>query len=88
MMTIDIGHGLRDGIGTAACAYRTRLLAGAGATEIKVATTGRLTFTIGGARRCYKVTLPQNYSESEAFEIAGTTDSPLCRALRDLGVAP
>ncbi len=81
---IFIGNGLKDGIGTAAAGYRLRKLRETGATDISLASTGRLTFTRNGQRYEYRVTLPRDRREADAFEAAGTVDSPLSRALADI----
>lgn len=86
-MTTHIGNGLKDGLGTAGTGVRVRRLAELGATDIVIASTGRLTFLLGTGRRSYSVTLPRDRREADAFEAAGTTESPLTRAIADLEVA-
>ncbi|HSX23283.1 MAG TPA: hypothetical protein VLE97_10970 [Gaiellaceae bacterium] len=81
---IFIGNGLKDGIGSAAAAFRLKQLRDQGATDIVLASTGRLTFSRNGQRYEYRVNLPRDRAEAEAFEAAGTTDSPLVRALADI----
>lgn len=81
---IFIGNGLKDGIGSAAAAFRLRQLRDQGATDIVLASTGRLTFSRDGQRYEYRVNLPRDRAEADAFEAAGTTESPLSRALADI----
>jgi hypothetical protein len=81
---IDLGNGLRDGLETAGAQYRIRQLRMLGATEIVLARTGRLTFMFQGGKRIYTVTPPYDYDQATAFEAAGTTESPLTRAISDL----
>lgn len=87
MIRIDIGNGFRDAVGSAAAAFRLRQLRDRGATDIALARTGRLTFTRAGQRYEYRVTLPRDRREADAFEVAGTTDSPLSRALADIAAS-
>jgi len=84
LIRVDIGNGLGDGIGSAGGNFRLRKLREAGATDIEVAKTGRLLFTRNGQRYEYRVTLPRDRREAEAFEAAGTTESPITRALADI----
>lgn len=81
---INIGNGLKDGLGTAGTAFRLKQLRAEGASDITLARTGRLTFTRGGQRYEYQVMLPRDRSEADAFEAAGTIESPLSRALADI----
>jgi len=73
-----------DGIDTAGTGFRLRQLRTKGATDIRLARTGRLTFLRDGQRYEYRVTLPRDRREADAFEAAGTVDSPLSRALADI----
>lgn len=82
---VNIGNGLKDRVGSAGAEFRLKQLHAKGATDIKLArTTGRLTFTRGGQRYAYRVTAPRNNREADAFDAAGTTESPLSRALADI----
>ena len=82
-----IGNGLKDGVGTAGAGYRLKKLRETGATDISLASTGRLRFTRNGQRYEYQVTPPQDRREADAFVAAGTVDSPLSRALADITAA-
>jgi hypothetical protein len=84
IVRIHIGNGLLDGVGTAAANFRLKQLRDTGATDIKLAKTGRLQFTRNGQRYEYSVTLPRDTRDVNAFALAGTTESPLTRALADI----
>ena len=81
---VVIGNGLKDGVGTAGAGHRLKKLREAGATDIALASTGRLRFTRNGQQYEYQVTPPRDRREADAFEAAGTVDSPLIRALADI----
>jgi len=81
---VVIGNGLKDGVGTAGSGHRLKKLREAGATDIALASTGRLRFTRNGQPYEYQVTPPRDRREADAFEAAGTVDSPLVRALADI----
>lgn len=87
-MKVDLGNGMRDGLNTAGTRLRMRMLKDRGAQDIKLTQTGRLTFTLDGERCVYTVKPPRDYAEARLFEAAGTTDSPLCRALTDTSSRP
>lgn len=84
LIRVDIGKGLKDGIKSAGTNVRLRDLREAGATDIKLAETGRLSFTRNGQRYEYRVTLPRDRRESDELFAAGATSSPLTRALADI----
>lgn len=81
---VHIGPGRLDGIGSIAANYRLRSLRQLGATNIKLARTGRLTFTHNGQNYDYRVTAPRNRGEADYLESQGLNESPLSRALKDI----